>query len=148
MKICWMYGCELRATRPMAAPSMGVSRQPSTVSPSSRTMRSMTPSHCSRALRLHRQEGHAHAVLARGRQGEAELGALAREELVRDLDQHAGAVAGFRIAAAGAAMRQVDQDLNALDDDVVRFLALDVGDEADSAGIVFVARVVKTLRRR
>ena len=99
-------------------------------------------------LRLHRQEGHAHAVFAGGRQGEAELGAFAGEELVRDLDQDAGAVAGFRIAAAGAAVGQVDQNLNALDDDVVRFLALDVGDEADAAGIVFVARVVEALRWR
>ena len=42
------------------------------------------------------------------------LRALAREELVRDLDQDAGAVAGLRVAAAGAAVRQVDQDLDAL----------------------------------
>ena len=106
------------------------------------------PSHCRRAWRFDGEEGHADAVLAGGRQGEAELGALAREELVRNLDQHAGAIAGFRIAAAGAAVRQVDENLDALDDDVVRFLALDVGDEADTAGIVFVARVVETLRRR
>ena len=52
-----------------------------------------------------------------------------------------------RIAAAGAAVRQVDQNLNALEDDVVRFLALEIRNEADSAGIVLVARVVKTLRR-
>ena len=81
-----------------------------------------------------------------GRQGEAQLGALAREELVRDLNQDAGAIAGFRIAAAGAAVRQVDQNLDALDDDVVRLLALDVGDEADAAGIVLLARVVQALR--
>ena len=48
------------------------------------------------------------------RQGEAELGAFAREELVRNLDEDAGAVAGLRIAAAGAAVRQVDENLNAL----------------------------------
>ena len=99
-------------------------------------------------VRLHRQEHHADAVLAGRRQREAELGALAREELVRDLDQDAGAVAGLRIAAAGAAVRQVDQDLDALDDDVVRFVTLDVGDEADAAGVVFSARVVETLRGR
>ena len=87
---------------------------------------------------LHRQERHAHAVFARRRQREAQLGALAREELVRNLNQHAGAVAGFRIAAACAAVRQVDQNLDALDDDVVRLLALDVGDEADAAGVVFL----------
>ena len=105
-------------------------------------MRSRMPSHCSRGWRLHGQERHADAVLAGRRQGEAELGALAREELVRDLDQDAGAVAGFRIAAAGAAVGQVDQDLDALDDDVVRLLTLDVGDEADSAGIVLMPGVV------
>ncbi len=75
--------------------------------------------------RLNRQKHHAHAVLARRRQRETQLGAFARKELVRNLNQNAGAVAGFRIAAAGAAMRQVDQDLQALDDDVVRLLALE-----------------------
>ncbi len=75
------------------------------------------------------------------------LDAFPREKLVRNLDQHAGAIAGLRIAAAGAAVSQVDQNLNALDDNVVRLLALDVGDKADAAGIVLVARVVKTLRR-
>ncbi len=94
---------------------------------------------------FHRKEGHAHPVFARRGEGEAELGALAREELVRDLDQHAGAVAGFRVAAACAAVRQVDQNLNALDDDVVRFLAFDIGNEADTAGVAFLSRVVKTL---
>ena len=86
------------------------------------------------------------AVLAGGRQREAQLGALAREELVRDLDQHAGAVAGFRIAAARSAMRQVDQDLDALDDNVVRFLTVKVDDEAHAAGIVLVAGIVQSLR--
>ena len=85
------------------------------------------------------------AVLASGRQREAEPCALAREKLVRNLDQDAGAVAGFRIAAAGAAMRQVDQDLDALLDDVVRALALDVRDKADTAGIVLVGGVVQAL---
>ncbi len=79
---------------------------------------------------------------------EAQLAALAREEVVRDLDQHSGAVAGFRIASASAAVGQVDQDLNALDDNVVRLLALDVGDEADAARIMLVAGIVKTLRGR
>ena len=110
-------------------------------------MRSMMPSHCRRAWRFDGKEDHADAVLAGGREREAELGAFAGEELVRDLNQDAGAVAGFRIAAACAAVRQVDEDLDALDDDVVRFLALDVGDETDTAGIVFIARVVETLRR-
>ena len=92
-----------------------------------------------------RQEDHADAVLARRGQREAECRRFAREKLVRNLNQQAGAVAGFRIAAAGAAVRQVDEDLNALFDDVVGFLAFDVGDETHAAGIVLVARVVKSL---
>src|SRR5450756_2764337 len=99
-------------------------------------------------VRFNRQEYHAHAVLAGRRQGEAQFGALADEELVRDLDQDASAVAGFRIAAAGAAMGQVDEHLYALDDNVVRFLTFNVGDEANSAGIVLMAGIVESLRGR
>jgi hypothetical protein len=61
---------------------------------------------------------------------------------VGNLDEDAGAVAGFRIAAAGSAVGQVDKDFDALVDDVVRLPAFDVGDEPDSAGIVFVPGVV------
>ena len=99
-------------------------------------------------MRLDRQKHHPDAVLAGRRQREAELAALPREELVRNLDEHARAIAGLRIAAASAAVRQVDQNLNALDDDVVGLMALDVSDEADPAGIVLVARIVKTLSWR
>ena len=41
-------------------------------------------------------------------------GRLLPEELVRHLDEDAGAVAGVRLAAAGAAVQQVDQDLERL----------------------------------
>jgi hypothetical protein len=98
-------------------------------------------------MRLHGQERHADAIFAFGGQAEAERGALAGEELVRDLNEDAGAVAGFGIAAAGAAVRQVDEDLDALRDDVVGFVALDAGDEANAAGVVFVAGMVQALRR-
>ena len=62
---------------------------------------------------------------------------------MRDLDQHAGAVADQRIGADRAAVRQVLEDLQALRDDVVRAAALQVGDEADAAGIVPDARVIE-----
>ena len=143
-----MYGCELRATRPMAPPSIGVSRQPSTrqaffgYDPLQHAFRLQA------CARLHRQECHADAVFARRRQRESQPGAFPREVFVRNLDQHAGAVAGFRIASAGAAMGQVHQNLNALDDNVVRFLTLDVRHEPDAAGIVFQSRIVKALGGR
>ena len=70
---------------------------------------------------------------------------LGLQELVRHLHQDAGAVAGQRIAAARAAMRQVLQNLQALLHDVVRLDAFDVGDEADAAGVVLEPRIVQSL---
>lgn len=63
-----------------------------------------------------------------------------------NLNQRAGAVAGFRIAAAGATMREIDEDLNSLLDDLVSLLAANAGDKADPAGVVFVRGIIKTLR--
>ena len=95
---------------------------------------------------LHRQEHHPDTVLAGVGQREAALRAGAGEELVRNLDQNAGAVARLRVAAAGSAVRQVQQNLDALQDDVVRLLALDAGHEADAAGVALMARIVQALR--
>ena len=97
---------------------------------------------------LDRQESHADAVGPGLGKSETELLAFAREELVRNLDQDAGAIAGFRIAAAGAAMGQIQQDLNSLANDVVTLVAADAGDKPDAAGIVLVRRVVETLGGR
>jgi hypothetical protein len=65
-----------------------------------------------------------------------------------NLDQNARTIPGFRIAAASATMRQVQQYLNSLADDVVTFVAADAGDKADPASVVFLRRVVETLGRR
>jgi hypothetical protein len=64
---------------------------------------------------------------------------------MRNLQQHARAVAGARIASAGAAMRQVVEHLDALAHNVVRARALDVDDEPDAARIVLVLRRVEAL---
>jgi len=71
-----------------------------------------------------------------------------REKFVRNLDEHSGAVAGFRIAAASAAVGQVDEYLDALDDNVVGFITFDTGYEADTAGIMFQAGMIESLRFR
>src|SRR5205085_6767981 len=99
-------------------------------------------------MRFDGQHGHADAIFAGSRKSEAEFRALSRKERVWDLDENARAITGFGIAATCAAMRQVDQNLNALDDYVVRFLTLDAGDEADAAGVVLEAGVVEALRGR
>ena len=67
------------------------------------------------------------------------------EEGVRHLHQHAGAVAGVDLAAAGAAMIEVLEDLDALLDDRVRLVALDVHDEADAASVMLELRVIEAL---
>ena len=67
---------------------------------------------------------------------------LAGEKRVWNLDQNAGAVARFRIAAAGAAMRQVDENLQTLQNDVVRLLAFNVDNKTNAAGIVLMGRVI------
>src|SRR5690606_25799898 len=63
-------------------------------------------------------------------------------ELVRDLHEDAGAVAGARVGADGAAMLEVFENLQAVFNDLVRLAPLDVGDEADAAGVALEARVV------
>ena len=76
------------------------------------------------------------------------LSAFLGEELVRDLHQDAGAVAGARIGADRAAVLEIAEDGERVLDDLVRLAALDVGDEADAAGILVERRIVETLRRR
>ena len=73
--------------------------------------------------------------------------AFAVEESMGNLDQNPCAIARLRIAPAGAAMGQVDENLNALQNDIVRLLAFDAGDKAHAALIVLVLRVVETLSR-
>ena len=65
-----------------------------------------------------RQEDEAGAVVADGRQLEAER--LRAEEDVRHLDQQARAVARVGFAAAGAAVLEIDEQFETLLDDRVR----------------------------
>ena len=99
-------------------------------------------------MALDGEEDHADAVLAGLGELDVQAATFANEKLVRELEEDAGAVTGFGIATAGAAMGEVDQNLDALAHDLVGAHALDAGDEADAAGIVLVARIVKSLRRR
>ena len=84
------------------------------------------------------QEDHADAVFAGRRQFDALLGHLFAVQRVGQLDQDAGAVAHQLVGAHRAAVVQVLQDLQALLDDGVALLALDVGHEADAAGVMLV----------
>ncbi len=92
--------------------------------------------------RVARQEHAADAVFSRLGQLQA-CGHLGRQELVRDLEQNAGAVARLRIAAGRPAVLEVQQDADPALDDIVRAHAPQVGDEAHTAGVVLEARVVE-----
>jgi hypothetical protein len=67
---------------------------------------------------------------------------------VRNLHQDAGAVAGARIGADSAAMFEIAENADRVGDDLMRFLALDIGDEADAAGILLQRQVVKAFGGR
>ncbi len=95
------------------------------------------------AFGVARHEQHADAVLAGLRQRDAELLRLAREELVRDLHQDAGAVAGARIGADRAAMLEIAENLQRVLHDLLGLAALDVGNEADAAGILGESGIVE-----
>src|SRR3954471_5141716 len=92
--------------------------------------------------RVARQEHHADAVLPRRRKLDALLRHFLAIETIRNLDQEAGAIRKLRIPPHRAAVREVAQHREALLDDGVRLPALDVGDEADTTGVMLVIGVV------
>ncbi len=91
------------------------------------------------------QEDDAAAVLAGRGQGYAGLAANVLVEGVGHLDEDPGAVAGIDLAATGASVVEVLQDLDGLFEDPVGLASLDVYDEADATGVVLEARVVQPL---
>jgi len=94
--------------------------------------------------RLLGQEHHAHAILPRGRELDAERSHLLPVAGVRNLDQDAGAVAHQPVGPDRAAMVEVLQDEQPVLDDAVALRALDVGDEAHPAGIVLAGAIVES----
>ena len=83
-----------------------------------------------------------------GRQGHALSRQFGGKKCVGDLKQNAGPVARERVATRGSAMREVLENVETVRDDGMRFMAFDVGDKADAAGIVFELRVIEAVRSR
>jgi hypothetical protein len=98
------------------------------------------------ASRVVGQEHHADAVLAGGRQVDAERRARRRQEAMRHLHQDAGAVAGVLFTPAGAPVLEVQQDFERVLDDARRLAPLQIDDETDAAGVVLVPGIVEALR--
>ncbi len=67
---------------------------------------------------------------------------------MRNLNQDPGAVSGLRVATAGAPVRQVDQDLHALEHNVVGLLPGNIRDKPNAARIMLIMRVIETLGGR
>ncbi len=68
---------------------------------------------------------------------------LLAQESIGDLHEYAGPVAGTRIGADGPAVSQILEDTQTLANDPVTALALDMGDEADAAGVVLTVRFIE-----
>ena len=62
-----------------------------------------------------------------------------------NLNQNARAVAGFRIAAAGTAVGQINQYLDALENDLVALLPPNVRHKPHAASVMLMGRVIHPL---
>ena len=65
---------------------------------------------------------------------------------MRDLQQYSCTVASAGVGRNRAPVREILQELQRFRDDVARTNAMDVRNEANSAGVVFVGRIVQSLR--
>jgi hypothetical protein len=147
MKSWFITGSCDRASQPTADETTGTDRQPRTPSRPSRDRldRSLATQ---RQVRVGGQEGERDAVLARRRQRDVEAPGLFAQERIRKLKEDASAVAGLLIAAAGAAVLEVQQDLQPIADDVVADLSLEMRNEANPAGVMLESGVVESITDR
>ena len=95
-----------------------------------------------------RQEDQSGAILPGLWQLNAERARHPAEKAVRHLNQDPGAVPGVGLAPAGAAVQQIDEQLQPLRDDGMGAPALHVDDEANAARVVLVPWIVEALRPR
>ena len=68
------------------------------------------------------------------------------KECVWRLEKYSRPIARIRVAALGAAVRQMPQQVNAPIDNLVRLAALYIGDDTHSAGVVLELGAVQSSR--
>ena len=95
--------------------------------------------------RFRRGKDHADSVVERCRQSDAKRRTDRTKVAVRHLQKNPGTVSGIRFTAAGAAVVQIDKNLQRLTDDFVGLFPFNVDNEADAAGIVLKLRIVEAL---
>jgi len=101
-------------------------------------MLSSRSSQARRSPRVGGEEEHTDRVAAGPWQLEAELSDLTSEELVRQLDDDPGAIAGARVATDRAAVREVLEQRESLAYDLVGRRTAHVGDESHAARVALV----------
>ena len=94
------------------------------------------------------EKRHAYRVLTFSGNWKAQASSLASKKAKGDLNENAGAISGFWIAAARTTVREVDEHLDALAQNLVRLLAPNIDDKTHAAGIVFTRGVVQPLCSR
>ena len=147
---CSKTGITSSAICPTPEPigSVGTGRQPSSVRPSSAMIRSANSLAAARTAVVGRQEGQPDGVglpVPRvGTDRQLEPGGRT-EQLVRHLDQDAGAVTDRRVGTGRAAMVEVDQRGHPVVHDGVAAPAFDVGHRGNAAGVTLELWVVQPL---
>ena len=86
------------------------------------------------------EEEHADAIFAIRGEVDAEADAFVEEELVGCLDHDAGAITGVVLTTACTAVLHVLENGQRVGDDLMGFVALDIGNETDTARIAFKLR--------
>ena len=97
------------------------------------------------ALGILRQKEHGDAVVAFFRQDLAAFLSLFTEEAMRNLEQDARAVTGVALQPDAASMLKVDKHRECIVQNLVAFVAIDVCQRADAAGVVLKFRSPKRL---
>ena len=91
---------------------------------------------------LRSAEEYAHAILSIIRQLHAKIRTFFGKKFMRCLDHDTCTVAGIVFATARAAMLHVLKNRERIRNDLVRFVSLYVGNETNSAGIMFKRRMI------
>ena len=148
MNTCRMNGSHDFAVSPSIELLLGTVRQPSTVWPSDCTICSKRSSMRRRSVGLRGRNTMPQPYCpGSGNSMRAFLQASTRNRCGICSSTPAPSPVSV-LGAAGAAVIEIGEDLQALLQDPVRFAALDVDDEADAAGVVLERRIVQTLLRR
>ena len=90
-----------------------------------------------------RQKDHADAIVAGRRKFDSEHCHFFTIKRIRNLNQNARTVTAQGIGTDGAAMIKIVKDEQSIFNDLVRYMSLDIGHKADTAGVVLGIRTIQ-----